>query len=459
MRLELIRESNEAALVNTDLVTHIREPRKGDEAHPPASLQRPADELRHFEALVVGSARAFVRVAVDNMDAEINLWLKRIVLTLGLDRSTIAEISPETGWVCFTHGWAREQDRILPKSPDPNTLLPWTKRKILAGETVVMSSPDNLPKEAGVDRKSFYRYGPKSNVMVPIKVGGAVVGAVSFASLYQVRRWTPRIVQGLQAVAELFGYALERKRAVAEMLHLRNELAYVSRVTTMGELAASITHELNQPLAAILSNAEAIESILASDHLDLDEAKAGIGDIIHDCNRAAETIRRLRALFRHGECTKSKVDLARLLRETARIVQSETLVRNISFILDVREALPPVVAERVQLQQVIINLILNAFDAVAAIDDGPRDVCVSAVTGGADYVRIFVRDSGKGIAPEAVPKIFDAFFTTKPNGMGMGLAIAKSIVEAHGGQLCVSPNADRGATFEIKLPISAGTTR
>jgi signal transduction histidine kinase len=411
--------------------------------------------MRRFETLVVRLAGAFVRVTVDKIDIGINRWLKRIVIALGLDRSTIAEINPATGRAVLTHGWAREADRIIGSSLDANALLPWTKQRMLAGETVIMQSPHLLPPEAAVDRETFLRHGPKSNVIVPVKVGGTVFGAVAFGSLYRERSWPPKIVRRLQTVAQIFGYALERKRRVSELIRLQGELTYISRVTTMGELAASIAHELNQPLAAILSNAEAIQNILASDRPDLEEVSAGIGDIIQDDNRASEAIRRLRSLFRRDDLIKSAVDLPSLLAETSRIVEDEALSRDIIYSANVKGLLPPVFAERVQLQQAIINLILNAFDAVGEMSKGLREVQVTAIPDGAE-ITILVRDSGNGIPPEAERRIFDAFFTTKSHGMGMGLAIAKSIVDAHGGRLSFSPNSDRGTTFAIRLPIAAG---
>lgn len=425
-------------------------------AVPRRESKRPArtspDEARQFEELVVELAGAFVRVTSDKIDEEINRWLERIVLALGLDRSTVAEINPADGWATFSHGWAREPEQIIGRSLDANTLVPWTKRKMLAGETVVMPSLDALPEEAAVDRESMRRHGPKSNVMIPIRVGGVVVAAVGFGALYRERSWPAQIVRRLQTVAEIFGFALERKRAIIQVLQLRNELTYISRINTMGELAASLAHEINQPLAAIRSNAEAIQSMLEAEVPDLEEVKAAVADIVSDDARAGDTIRRLRALFRREELAHSEIDLEELLREVSRIVRSDAVIRKVSLNLDLRRPLRAVLADRIQIQQAVINLLLNAFDAVAETEENSRQVTLSALAEDSGCVRVLVRDSGKGIEPDALPRIFDAFFTTKPGGMGMGLAISRSIVEAHGGQLSVSSNPGHGTTFEITLP-------
>jgi C4-dicarboxylate-specific signal transduction histidine kinase len=245
---------------------------------------------------------------------------------------------------------------------------------------------------------------------------------------------------------------LERQRAAAATVTLRAELTHVSRAATMGELAASIAHELNQPLAAILQNAETIQSLLAVENPDLDEIRAATGEIVEDDQRAGDIIRRLRSFFRRDDLAKTSIELSKAVGEIARIVQSDAVIRNVDLALDLSPQSPTVSGDRVQLQQAIINLVLNAFDAAAAVRRGPREVVLSVPSAENGWAKIMVRDSGDGIKPELLSRVFDAFYTTKSSGMGMGLPIARSIIEAHGGRLTVSANTDRGATFEIALP-------
>jgi two-component system sensor kinase FixL len=195
--------------------------------------------------------------------------------------------------------------------------------------------------------------------------------------------------------------------------------------------------------------------MLESEKPDLEEIRAAVADIVSDDARASETIRRLRALFRHEELARSKLDLGELLEEISRIIRNDAVIRKVSFTLDVRQPLPSVLADRIQIQQVVLNLLLNAFDAVSETEKTPRQVALSAVAEGSGCLKVTVRDSGKGIQADTLPRIFDAFFTTKPGGMGMGLAISRSIVEAHGGRLFVSSNTGNGTAFEITLPVQS----
>jgi C4-dicarboxylate-specific signal transduction histidine kinase len=321
-----------------------------------------------------------------------------------------------------------------------------------AGETVVIPSLDDLPEEAAVDRESFKRHGTKSNVTIPIRVGGEVVGGVGFATMYRKRKWPPRLVEQLRLVAEILGYALERKRSVSEVRRLRDELAHVSRITTLGELAASMAHELNQPLAAIMSNTEAAQLLLASERPNLEEVGAALREVVHDDQRASDIIGRFRLLFRRQELRKLTLSPDELFDAVERILRSRATVKDVSLIFRCAPSLPDITADRILMQQVLINLILNALDAACAVEEGPREVEVSAFAGESGFIDFSVRDTGTGIEPQLMPRLFDSFFTTKPGGLGMGLPIARSIVEAHGGRLWARQNVERGATFEFTLP-------
>ena len=217
----------------------------------------------------------------------------------------------------------------------------------------------------------------------------------------------------------------------------------------MGELSASITHQLNHPIAAILSNAEAIESILQSAPPDLEEIRTATKEIIQDSLRATETIKGLRAFFHKGTVESVPLDVTDVVREVVRIVRSDALFRNISLKFEAPPSEPYVTGDRVQLQHAILNLVLNAFDAVSEVV-GEREVSTSIVVDG-DQVKVTVSDTGVGIHPASISHLFEPFYTTKPRGMGMGLAVARSIVKAHGGQLSARRNPDRGSTFEIVL--------
>jgi PAS domain S-box-containing protein len=252
----------------------------------------------------------------------------------------------------------------------------------------------------------------------------------------------------------------DRKRAEEEIKrirHLEGEMQQVSRTDMMGRLTASLAHELNQPLAAVRSNAQAAHRLLAAKRPDLEEVKAAIEDVIQDNARAAETIRNVRALFHRDEVQMSPVELLQILYDVERIVRADAASKNVTLRLELPTAVPTVIGNRTQLIEALMNLVLNAFDSVCESVDGPRVVELRASQPEAGRIQVSFRDSGKGIEPEVMPRLFDAFFTTKPKGMGMGLAIVRSIIENHGGRLLATRNVDRGATFEFDLPVKAAT--
>jgi PAS domain S-box-containing protein len=229
------------------------------------------------------------------------------------------------------------------------------------------------------------------------------------------------------------------------------ELARVTRVTTLGELVASIAHEINQPLAAIVADANASLNWLAPPDPDVDRVRDTLDAIIKDGHRAGEVIQRIRQLTTKGETQKGAVEVNGVIRDVIPLLRSELQLHRVAAQVDLAELLPPVLADRVQLQQVIINLVMNAVEAMASIDDRPRQLVIRS-RGAADEVIVTVRDAGVGIEPSAVNQLFSPFFTTKPGGMGMGLSISRSIIDAHGGRFWATPNADHGASFHFTLP-------
>jgi C4-dicarboxylate-specific signal transduction histidine kinase len=254
--------------------------------------------------------------------------------------------------------------------------------------------------------------------------------------------------QRVEAVLMIGRNLTEHMQASEALQQAQAELAHVTRVTTLGEMAASIAHEVNQPLAAIVTNGEICLRLLGRDVPDLDELRAAVHGMISDGRRASEVIRRLRALAKKTDITpRVWLNLNDVVDEVIPLVQREVLNYRITLRFDLAPALPPVLGDRVQLQQVIINLLINGVQAMASVDDRPRELLISSQRHETDQVLVAVRDSGIGIDPEIANRLFDAFFTTKPKGMGMGLSICRSIIEAHGGEMWASPNDGPGATF------------
>jgi signal transduction histidine kinase len=243
----------------------------------------------------------------------------------------------------------------------------------------------------------------------------------------------------------------ERKRADEALRTAQAELAHVTRVMTLGELAASIAHEVNQPLAAIVANGDAGLRWLDRNPPDLARVRASLESMISDGMRAGEVVRRIRGLARKTGPQKALVDFNACIQEVVSLVQHEVATHRVSLQLEFAPQLPPVLGDKVQLQQVIINLIINGIEAMASVTNRQRRLVIGTCEQGA-HVLVAVQDCGAGIDPESETRVFQAFFTTKPDGVGMGLSICRSIIEAHGGRLWVSSRAEIGTTFQFTLP-------
>jgi PAS domain S-box-containing protein len=310
-------------------------------------------------------------------------------------------------------------------------------------------------KAAGTAQPFQKEYFRKDGSRVPVMIGGVVFEG-----------------SGNEGVAFVLDLS-EQKRAEEALQKAQAELAHVARVTTLGELTASIAHEINQPLAAVVTNANASLRWLGGDSPNLAETREAIRRIIRDGNRAGAIIGRIRALAKKAPPKKDWLDLNETIGEVVAMARSEVQRNRVSLQTNLANDLPLILADKIQLQQVILNLLMNGIEAMSGAGEGPRELWVSSekVTEIAGelkkdlleekalanaewtHVLITVRDSGSGLDPERLDRLFDAFYTTKPQGLGMGLAISRSIIEAHGGSLRAKTNAPRGAAFEFTLPI------
>jgi NO-binding membrane sensor protein with MHYT domain len=262
----------------------------------------------------------------------------------------------------------------------------------------------------------------------------------------------------LADLAALFASVSIRNRAEEALRKTRVELAHIHRVTTMGELAASISHEVMQPLGAGVTNAEAALRFLGAQPPDLDEVRQALGGAVKDVRRALEIIGRIRSLIKKEPSRKDALEVNEAIVELIALTRDEVMKTNVSVQTQLAEGLPPIQGDRVQLQQVILNLIINAIEAMSGVSERSRGLLIGTQKDASGRVLVAVQDSGPGLNPEGFEHLFDSFYTTKPNGTGMGLSICRSIVEAHGGQIWATPNAGPGITVQFALPINDQAT-
>ncbi|BAN27549.1 two-component system sensor histidine kinase NtrB [Caballeronia insecticola] len=240
-----------------------------------------------------------------------------------------------------------------------------------------------------------------------------------------------------------------------ELQRHRQELAHLTRISTLGELAGSLAHELNQPLTAILSNVQAAQRFLNAQPIDLDEVREILVDLVDDNQRASEVIRRIRALVKKGELEAAPLDLSGVVGDVVLLLHSDAIVRGIRVFVNIAPDLPPVFGDRVQLQQVVLNLMLNAFDAMDREGQQIREVIIDATLDTKALLRVAVIDRGTGLEDNMMDKLFVPFFTSKRDGLGLGLSISRSIVEMHGGRIWAQSNPQGGAAFYFTLPVAS----
>jgi C4-dicarboxylate-specific signal transduction histidine kinase len=359
-------------------------------------------------------------------------------------------------------GDARLVREALQGTSDPGYRVEWVRRlslglnRLADGGIDVLLLDLGLPDSQGLATlAAVHASAPHMPVVVlsgAVDEQFAVEAVQASAQDYLVKTYVNRHV-----LTRSLRYAIERKRG--------EEALRVARVLTMGELAASIAHEVNQPLAAVVTNAGAALRWLAADPPNLEEAREALARISQDGNRASQVIRRIRSFLKKGDGHAAPLDINEAIQDAVTIARGDLVKNRVALRLDLSSQLRPVVGDRIQLQQVVLNLVMNGSDAMSSTAmssaaDASRELVVSSrnVAGpeGRPAVLVAVRDSGAGVKPEDMSRMFDAFFTTKATGMGMGLSISRSIVEDHGGNLWATPNQGLGLTVQFTLPAERG---
>jgi signal transduction histidine kinase len=385
----------------------------------------------------------------DQFDQEVQHGLREVAAFLEVDRGGLIEFPPGGGGTA--RSWAIEERLDVDE-------FPWVTARLKRGDAVGFSQLEELPDEAAVDRESYLTLRVKSQVAVPLPVGATVVGGLLFSTVAAERTWPDEVIEQLHVLREVFANTLARRRSELEAQRLRQDLTHIGRVSAMGELTASLAHELNQPLTAILNNAQAAQLILAAKVVNLETIGRILDDIVADDKRAAGVIHALRAMLKRGDSTHASLDLNEVISEVARLVTSDAIVRNISLSLELAADLPRVRGNRIQLQQVVLNLALNGLEAMPDSTTGDRTLVIRTAPHGAGAVRVEVQDAGSGFDEKDAERMFQPLHTSKAQGLGMGLAIVRTIVEAHRGRVGAINHEHGGATFQVTLPVDAETT-
>ena len=333
--------------------------------------------------------------------------------------------------------WTEETFRIFEYDPASTPTLELLQRRIHPDDVAAFRQVAERASEDGQDFTHEYRLR-----MPDERVKHIHVVARAF-------RDEAGEVEFVGAVMDVSAIRLAER----ELHKTRTDLAHVTRVTSLGELTASIAHEVNQPLGAVIINAEACQSWLDCEPPNLNEAHAALERIVRDGTRAGEVIRRIRALAKKTDTKMAPLNLNDVLSEALSFVQHELLSSRVALRVEQASALPVILADKVQLQQVILNLVMNGIEAMQPITDRPRELVIRSEQDDAQHVRVTVTDCGVGFSADSAGQLFNTFFTTKSSGMGMGLSICRSIIELHGGRIWAVPNVPHGATIQFTLPL------
>jgi signal transduction histidine kinase len=384
----------------------------------------------------------------------IDRGLRRLGEALAIDRSSFAEFDLHGRAMLITHSYVADGVPELPREIVDDQ-FPWYARQIRLGRPVrVERIPEELPDEAVKERTYCIAVGMKSNLAIPLSVDDRFGCVLTFATFRDHLVWSDELVDRLWLLGEIFANAIARRRLDETTQKLREQLMRIARVTLVGELAAAIVHEVNQPLCAILANSRAGHRLAEAGNASAEELAEIFSDIASAGRRASEFVDRIRRLIQNRPPQLESVSLSDAIDEVVSLLAGLTASRGVTLRKRVDGSMPALVCDRIQLQQVLLNLVLNAIDAVQGSQKRIVEIEASTSLGpnGRQEACVAVRDTGPGIPPEIVESIFQPFFTTKPNGIGAGLSICRSIVQSHGGRIFAESSPGSGATLRFILP-------
>jgi len=422
-------------------------------------VQEDLDRAIGFERLASGALASLLLAPPGDEAGVIEAALGRIGAFVGVERSSLWERLPRQEGFRRTHQWGGAGIRV----PDGTMLaadFPWVSARLLEGSVVQFTRPAELAAVTGAELAGLRERDVRSLFAVPFSVAGEIAGALVLANLLAERVWPETLIAGVRLLAEVFAslharQSAERRKQSAELeaAQWRERLAHLVRVHTAGEMSAALAHEITQPLGAIENYALAARRRAGEELPDLGRVMELLDKVIGQATRAGDVVTRMRAMVRRHELEPTEIDVERAVRDCVDMVKTDCELRAIR--IEVRPAgpLPVVVADEIHLQQVVLNLLRNAMEAVELPRPGvERRITVETLADGAGGVTVRVADRGPGIAEGDLERVFESFYSTKPSGLGIGLAICRKLIEVHGGALWASHNPGGGAIFQFTLP-------
>jgi signal transduction histidine kinase len=425
-------------------------------------VHRDLDQALGFERLLANLSTALLHIPTPDADVAIPDALQAIGEFLSVDRVSMWRLRQNSHFLLL-HSWCAAGVRPAPDSVD-QVRAPWLNQRLLRGEVVRFATVDELPSDAALDRSRLRALGIRSLLSVPLKIDGNVGAALALATLDRAVSWPEAMIPRVKLIGEALASLLERDRraralaeAQTEATQFREHLAHVVRVHAVGEMSAALAHEITQPLGAIKNYATAARTRALETPPDIAKVVDLLGKVSGQAARAGDIVTRLRGLAKRHDMKPVELDVARTVDSCIDMVRVGCALRGISIELKAADKLPRVVSDEIHVQQVVLNLLRNAMEASAPERPGvPREITVEIGPTGPDALLVRVADRGAGIPEGGLEQVFESFYSTKPLGIGIGLAISRKLIEAHGGALWASHNPGGGAVFQFTLPLQSG---